>query len=172
MDYKYIEQLLERYWECETSVEEERILRSFFSQSDIPGYLQSYAPLFRYQEKSAKEGLSDEWKNRVAALAENENGRTLRVTAKRITMRRRLSPLYKAAAMIAMIVSVGVAVENASTYNLTPAENQKTPTVNTYVRTNQVQNIMEQAAQSIDAIMTAQADTISQNIPLIISEED
>ena len=25
MDYKYIEQLLERYWQCETSLEEEGI---------------------------------------------------------------------------------------------------------------------------------------------------
>ena len=29
MDYKYIEQLLERYWACDTSVEEEQILRAF-----------------------------------------------------------------------------------------------------------------------------------------------
>ena len=36
MDYKYIEQLLERYWNCETSLEEEAILRMFFSQDDIP----------------------------------------------------------------------------------------------------------------------------------------
>ena len=32
MDYKYIEQLLERYWQGETSLQEEAILRSFFSQ--------------------------------------------------------------------------------------------------------------------------------------------
>ena len=32
MDYKYIEQLLERYWNCETSAEEEQILRIFFQQ--------------------------------------------------------------------------------------------------------------------------------------------
>jgi hypothetical protein len=32
MDYKYIEQLMERYWNAETSMEEESILRSFFSQ--------------------------------------------------------------------------------------------------------------------------------------------
>lgn len=36
MDYKYINQLLERYWRCETSLEEEDILRSFFSQKDVP----------------------------------------------------------------------------------------------------------------------------------------
>ena len=35
MDYKYIEQLLERYWQCQTSVEEERILRDFFGQEEF-----------------------------------------------------------------------------------------------------------------------------------------
>ena len=30
MDYKYIEQLLERYWEGETTLQEEAILRTFF----------------------------------------------------------------------------------------------------------------------------------------------
>ena len=34
MDYKYIEQLLERYWEAETSLQEETILRTFFSRKD------------------------------------------------------------------------------------------------------------------------------------------
>ena len=34
MDYKYIEQLLERYWEGETTLQEEAILRAFFSQED------------------------------------------------------------------------------------------------------------------------------------------
>ena len=36
MDYKYIEQLMERYWNAETSLEEESILRSFFSQENNP----------------------------------------------------------------------------------------------------------------------------------------
>ena len=45
MDYKYIKQLLERYWNCETSLEEEDILRTFFSQEDIPSELESYKAL-------------------------------------------------------------------------------------------------------------------------------
>ena len=32
MDYKYINQLLNKYWEGATTLEEENILRSFFSQ--------------------------------------------------------------------------------------------------------------------------------------------
>ena len=50
MDYKYIEQLLEKYWNCETSVEEEQILRSFFRQKELPEHLLRYKSLFAYQE--------------------------------------------------------------------------------------------------------------------------
>ena len=32
MDYKYIEQLLERYWECQTSPEEEQILKAQYPE--------------------------------------------------------------------------------------------------------------------------------------------
>ena len=49
MDYKYIEQLLERYWQCETSLQEESILRSFFSQEEVPAELQQYKALFTYE---------------------------------------------------------------------------------------------------------------------------
>ncbi|MCE6984063.1 pyruvate ferredoxin oxidoreductase, partial [Pseudomonas frederiksbergensis] len=54
MDYKYINQLLERYWRCETSLEEEDILRAFFSQADIPADLKRYQPLFAYQREEPK----------------------------------------------------------------------------------------------------------------------
>ena len=42
MDYKYIKQLLEHYWVCETSLEEEEILRTFFSQKELPAELEKY----------------------------------------------------------------------------------------------------------------------------------
>jgi hypothetical protein len=48
MDYKYIEQLLERYWACETTLQEEAILRAFFSQEEIPEGLRKYQALFTY----------------------------------------------------------------------------------------------------------------------------
>ena len=51
MDYKYIEQLVERYWNCETTTEEERILRTFFSQKDVPVQLLQYRDLFAYQQQ-------------------------------------------------------------------------------------------------------------------------
>ena len=60
MDYKYIEQLLERYWACETSLEEEEILCMFYSQKDIPANLLRYKDLFVYEQQSKKEEVLDE----------------------------------------------------------------------------------------------------------------
>ena len=54
MDYKYIEQLLERYWKCETTLEEEEILRAFYSQKDVPDELLPYKDLFCYTQKAVK----------------------------------------------------------------------------------------------------------------------
>ena len=50
MDYKYINQLLDRYWQGETTLEEEQILRSFFSQLCVPEELAKYRPLFVYEQ--------------------------------------------------------------------------------------------------------------------------
>ena len=57
MDYKYIEQLLERYWNCETSLEEEQILRSFFRQKEVPAHLLRYKQLFAYQDVEKEKGV-------------------------------------------------------------------------------------------------------------------
>lgn len=43
-----IEQLLEKYFEGETSLEEEKELRDFFQQDEIPAHLKSYADQFSY----------------------------------------------------------------------------------------------------------------------------
>lgn len=56
MDYKYIEQLLERYWQCETSLEEESELRAFFSKGEIPAHLLQYRDLFVYQQVQRDDG--------------------------------------------------------------------------------------------------------------------
>jgi hypothetical protein len=49
MDSKQLEQLLEKYWNCETSLEEEKQLRDYF-QGEVPESLKETADLFRYFE--------------------------------------------------------------------------------------------------------------------------
>lgn len=108
MDYKYIEQLLERYWNCETSLEEEQILRSFFRQKEIPAHLLRYKQLFVYQEVEKEMRLGDNFDAKILVQVEKPV-----VKAKRLSIRARWMPLYKAAAMIAVFFAVGTTVQRS-----------------------------------------------------------
>jgi hypothetical protein len=59
MDSKHIEQLLEKYWNCETSLEEEKELRTYFGGSAIPSQLKETAQLFRYFEEEKKKSAGE-----------------------------------------------------------------------------------------------------------------
>ena len=41
-----IEELLERYFDGETSAAEEKQIRAFFASGEVPEHLAAYAPLF------------------------------------------------------------------------------------------------------------------------------
>ncbi len=110
MDYKYIEQLLERYWRCETSLQEEKILRMFFSQEDIPATLLPYRNLFVYeQNEKDMDILGDDFDQRILGMVQKDEP----VKARVITMRHRLMPLFKAAAVVAIFLTLGNAMQVA-----------------------------------------------------------
>lgn len=46
MDYDRIKILLEKYWECATTIDEERELRHFFSSDTLPPELRPYKAWF------------------------------------------------------------------------------------------------------------------------------
>ena len=107
MDYRYIEQLLERYWRCETTLQEEEILRTFFSQDDIPAGLERYKALFRYEKTEPQtDVLGADFDARMMARIESQ--RT--VKARVIRMPQRLRPLFKAAAVVAILLTLSNAM--------------------------------------------------------------
>ncbi|MDO4180355.1 MAG: hypothetical protein Q4D36_03580 [Bacteroidales bacterium] len=106
MDYKYIEQLLERYWNCETSLEEEQILHAFFRQKDIPAHLLRYKSLFASYEAAKEVKLGEDFDARILARVERPV-----VKAERLTMRTRFMPLFKAAAVVAILLGMGSVVQ-------------------------------------------------------------
>ena len=106
MDYKYIEQLLERYWQCETSLQEEAILRAFFSQEGIPVWLLKYKALFAEQAQKA-EPLGDDFDARLLAMTEQRPV----VEARTASLTSRLMPLFKAAAVVAIVLTLGNAAQ-------------------------------------------------------------
>ena len=102
MDYKYNEQLLERYWACETSPEEEQILRTFFRQKEVPAHLLPYKNLFAYEDAMQNVHLNGDFDERVLSLVERPT-----VKIRHIQTRNRMMPLFKAAAMITIMLSLG-----------------------------------------------------------------
>ena len=124
MDYKYIEQLMERYFNCETTLQEEQILRSFFQQEEIPEQLRAYADLFRYEGQEAEQDrLGDDFDAKILSMVEQPV-----VRARRISLRSRLYPLFKAAATVAIILTIGNAAQH-SFYSEDDAEFQQPVTM-------------------------------------------
>ena len=106
MDYKYIEQLLDRYFQCETSLQEEQILHSFFAQDEqeVPAGLRKYAPLFVAMQQEEK--LGDDFDERILKLT----AEPVAVKARTIKLSERLRPLMKAAAVVAVVLTLGNAM--------------------------------------------------------------
>ena len=127
MDYKYIEQLMERYWRCETSLQEEEILRLFFSQGEVPANLLPYKDLFGYaQEQKATDKLGDDFDQKILEMVNEDQP----VKARVITMRKRLMPLFKAAAVVAILLTLQNALQETFT-NTTPTAQQSVEMSNT-----------------------------------------
>lgn len=108
MDYKYINQLLERYWQGTTTLEEEQILRSFFSQLCVPEELAKYRPLFLYEQTEPKhDRLGDDFDNRLLSMIDEPQ----EVAARKVSISQRFAPLFKAAAMVAIVLALSQAAQ-------------------------------------------------------------
>ena len=102
MNAQQIEQLLQRYWDAETTVDEERQLRQFFNGNDVPQHLMRYKDLFVYEEFIQEEQLSKDFDERLLKRIELPV-----VKAKSISILSRLAPIAKAAAAVAMLLALG-----------------------------------------------------------------
>jgi hypothetical protein len=59
MDSSRIDELLNKYWNCETSLEEEQQLREYFRGREISEQWKETATLFRYFDEHKKKALDD-----------------------------------------------------------------------------------------------------------------
>ena len=138
MDYKYIEQLLESYFACTTTLQEEQILRSFFSQEDVPGHLAQYADLFNYENEEKAETLSDDFDERIMAqiaTEENSKARIIKLTT------HHFAPFFKAAAVVAMALTIGRAAEHAIGEQ-EAEENSDVVAVDPYIKSSDVRQVI------------------------------
>lgn len=143
MDYRYIEQLMERYWEGETTLQEESILRTFFSQPDIPENLRKFQPLF-ICELEKEEPLGEDFDARVLEQIGEAP------VAKVVTLRNRLMPLFKAAAIVAIVLTLGNAAQ-------APWDIWEDPR-------DEYAKAKEQLADTVNVLTTIQAENMSDTI--------
>ena len=140
MDYKYIEQLLERYWQGETTLQEEAILRAFFCQPDMPDHLRKYQPLFALEKE---EPLGDDFDVRILEMIEEKP------QAKIVTLTSRLMPLFKAAAIVAIILTLGNAAQAPWNYGWDDPKDE-------YAKFHQ-----EQTVDSVNLLNPMQAENVN-----------
>lgn len=95
MDYNKIKILLEKYWNCETTLEEESILQEYLSGTDIPEDLKEFAPLFQYYKSQREVRTSNGFEERVIKEIKSKEQKG---------KRKYLNIYYKSAAAVILIL--------------------------------------------------------------------
>lgn len=101
MNNEKIHSLLEKYWNCETSVQEEKELQAFFSKGDVPEEFRQYIPLFSFIREEQSVTLSDGFNERLENAIESE-GKERYVTI------RIFRPLLRIAVSVLLVIGMGV----------------------------------------------------------------
>ena len=59
MELNRIDILIERYWNCVSTVEEERELQEFFNSNEVPDSMAEVAQLFKYYTSQQQKKMKD-----------------------------------------------------------------------------------------------------------------
>lgn len=145
MNYQYIEQLLDRYFDCQTTLQEEHILRAFFAQEDVPEHLAQYAQLFQYEHEAARMTLGADFDRRVLdIIAQKEKPAATAKPATVVQMPRRhvLTPFLRAAAIVAGVLTIGGATERALRFEEAEELTPSATAVDPYIRKADLPSIL------------------------------
>lgn len=115
MDYKTINELLDKYWEGETSIAEEKILQKYFNSDAVAEELKAFQPMFQYFKTTQEVRMdSSDFDERLLAQLTNEPAAIVRTLSPR---RRLFSLTARAAAIILLVVSGYWAFQNINNNN-------------------------------------------------------
>jgi hypothetical protein len=120
MDLHEVERLLEKYWQTETTLEEEQKLRAFFAAGNVPPALKGAADLFLYFQAESSKGLEQNFEGAVTKQLKTRQG------GKLITMIG-LGNMARIAAGIAVVVAATFLIRQEIRKNY-PKEMQDTYT--------------------------------------------
>lgn len=104
MNTEHINILLQKYWDCQTSVSEERELHDFFSTGSVPEEMKEYIPLFTYRENQRLLSVSDEFDTKLNTAISKQNKAQQYITIRIFT------PLLRIVASLILIGGLGVSL--------------------------------------------------------------
>lgn len=99
-----IEELLDKYWRCETTVAEEQLLRSCFMETDLPDEYRCFVPLFAYLEEEQSPRLSRDFDRRLQEALRHAPTPLLQKRSAR------LAALMRIAASFLLIGGIGISL--------------------------------------------------------------
>lgn len=152
MDYKFIEQLLVRYFAAETTAEEERLLQAGMAMPDLPAHLAQYRPLFESLRIEKSVRLDEAFDRRVMAAAGISQPQRITVRARRSTLAHSVRPLWQAAAAVAIVALIGIGAGRS--FNDMEERREQQQTADAEVSTPAKPAVVDPAQQ------TASADTL------------
>ncbi|MBL7838687.1 MAG: hypothetical protein JNJ75_00965 [Cyclobacteriaceae bacterium] len=74
MDYNQLETLIKKYWDCETSLEEEERLREWFRTHEVPERFKDTAKLFSYFDEQKQKATGDRFDKEIVAKVTSPGG--------------------------------------------------------------------------------------------------
>lgn len=101
MDYKQINELLEKYWQGESSLDDENALHQYFESDQIAKEHQSFKPLFSFFKKEAEISLDESFDKKIQARLSQES------KSKPVSRVFRLPQLARIAAVLLIGIGIG-----------------------------------------------------------------
>lgn len=118
MDSKRIEELLKKYWNCETSLEEEQQLREYFKASQVPDALKETSALFKFFEEQKKKSLNDvSFDGELMAKVNKPQGRMVKLVRSSMRIAAGIVVLMAAVWFVRTEIRESTPQEMVDTYN-------------------------------------------------------
>ena len=117
MDSKKIEELLQRYWDAETSLEEEQQLHEYFRNEPVPEQWKETAALFHYFEQQKNKGVNPQFEKGVIAQLNKPKGRVTNLVQTSLKIAAGVAVLIAAIFFVRQEIQKSDAVAMEDTFN-------------------------------------------------------
>jgi hypothetical protein len=126
-NYQHITQLLDKYWEGETTLAEDKMLQTFFASETIPVELQAFQSIFQAKNDIQTQTLSDDFDINLLAILENkkeakEETKIIQLQNKQAAELQKWRFVAGIAASIALILAVYIVIPKTETVEIAKIE--------------------------------------------------